>query len=91
MMSVSKRKAVLRWGGITLVALGYYVWLGLASLGFGHIAEKESVVGSGPVSQEYHRAIIGALREATGGVFDAAGLGFLVCVPLILLIFHKVR
>lgn len=90
-MLTSKKKAVLRWGGITLVFLSYYFWLGLSSMSFGHIAEKESVVGPGPLSLEYHHAIISALKEATGGVFEAAGLGFLICVPLILIIFHKVR
>lgn len=90
-MSASKAKTALRWAGITLVSLGYYMWLGLASTSFGHIAEKESVTLTGPVSLEYHRAIIDALRQATGVVFDAASIGFLVCVSLILLIFSKVR
>lgn len=90
-MLASKTKTVLRWAGICAVSLAYYLWLGLASMGFGHIAEKESVNLTGPVSLEYHRAIIEAMNAATGGVFDAATFGFLVCVPLILLIFSKVR
>lgn len=90
-MSVSKAKTALRWAGITLVSLGYYMWLGLASMGFSHLQEKESLVQSGPVPLEYHRAIIDGLREAMNGVFDAAALGFLVCVSLILIIFNKVR
>lgn len=90
-MSVSKKKTVLHWVGIALVSMGYYLWLGVAAISFGHIAEKDSVIGTGPVSQEYHRAIIDALRQATGVVFDAATFGFLVCVSLIFLIFSKVR
>jgi len=73
-MSASKTKTVLRWAGIALVSLGYYLWLGVA-----------------PVSLEYHRAMMDAVMQATGVVFDAASFGFLVCVPLILIIFHKVR
>lgn len=90
-MSASKAKAALRWGGIALVSMGYYLWLGLASMGFSHLQEKESLTLSGPVPLEQHRAIIDGMREATNGVFDAAALGFLVCVSLILLIFNKVR
>ena len=90
-MSASKTKTMLRWAGMVLVSLGYYLWLGVASTSFGHIAEKESVNLTGPVSLEYHRAIIEAVMQATGVVFDAATFGFLVCVPLILIIFHKVR
>ncbi|MNH05710.1 hypothetical protein D3C72_1309230 [compost metagenome] len=90
-MSASKTKTVLRWAGICLVSIGYYLWLGVAATSFGHIAEKESVNLTGPVSLEYHRAIIDALRQATGVVFDAATIGFFVCVSLILFIFHKVR
>jgi hypothetical protein len=90
-MSASKTKTVLRWAGIALVSLGYYLWLGVASTSFGHITEKESVIGTGPISLEYHRAMMDAMMQATGVVFDAASLGFLICVPLILIIFHKVR
>ncbi|WP_279473551.1 hypothetical protein [Aeromonas caviae] len=49
------------------------------------------MIGTGPVSLEYHRAMMDAVMQATGVVFDAASLGFLICVPLILIIFHKVR
>lgn len=90
-MLASKTKTVLRWAGIALVSLCYYLWLGVASTSFGHIAEKESVIGTGPVSLEYHRAMMDAVMQATGVVFDAASFGFLICVPLILIIFHKVR
>lgn len=90
-MLASKTKTVLRWAGIVLVSLGYYLLLGVASTSFGHIAEKESVIGSSAVSLEYHRAMMDAVMQATGVVFDVASFGFLVCVPLILIIFHKVR
>ncbi|MGY3879218.1 hypothetical protein ACW5WK_17545 [Aeromonas enteropelogenes] len=90
-MLSSKFKTIIRWASIITVSLGYYVWLALASLSFGHISEKESVLLSGPITLEQHRAIMGSVMDATNTVYTAAIWGFLVCVSLILLIFSKVR
>ena len=90
-MLSSKVKTIIRWSSIVIVCLAYYFWLGLASLSFGHISEKESVLLSGPVSLEYHRAIIESINEATNIVFEAAIFGFPICMFLILLILKKVR
>ncbi|MDF2415654.1 hypothetical protein [Aeromonas sp. 1HA1] len=90
-MLTTKTKTIIRWSAIAFIFLGYYFWLALASLSFGHISEKESVLLSGPVSLEYHRAIIENINEATNIVFEAAILGFPICMFLILLIFKKVR
>lgn len=90
-MLSSKAKTVIRWLSIAIVCIGYYFWLGLASLSFGHISEKESVLLSGPISLEQHRAVVASVMDATNVVFDAAMWGFLICVPLILIIFNKVR
>lgn len=90
-MLSSKAKTIVRWSSIAIVCIGYYLWLGLASLSFGHISEKESVLLSGPVTLEYHRSIIESLSEATNGLFDVAVFGFPICMLLILFIFHKVR
>ncbi len=90
-MLSSKVKTIIRWSSIIIVGLGYYVWLGLASLSFGHISEKESVLLSGPITLEQHRAIMESVMDATSTVYSAAMWGFLVCVSLILLIFKKVR
>lgn len=90
-MLTTKKKAIVRWAGIILVSLGYYFWLAIAAMSFGHISEKESVLLSGQISLEQHQAVVSSLREATGVVFDAATWGFLVCVALILIIFKKVR
>lgn len=84
-------KTIIRWSSIVIIGLGYYVWLGLASLPFGHISEKESVLLSGPITLEQHRAIMESVMDATNTVYSAAIWGFLVCVSLILLIFSKVR
>lgn len=91
MMLTNKMKIIIRWCGIIFVSLGYYFWIAIAAMSFGHISEKESVLLSGPISLEQHQAVVASLREATGVVFDAAIWGFLVCVSLILLIFKKVR
>lgn len=46
---------------------------------------------TGPVSlKEYHLAI-DSLMQATDSVFNVALFGFAICVPVILLIFKKVR
>lgn len=90
-MLSSKAKTVIRWSSIAIVCIGYYLWLGLASLSFGHISEKESVLLSGPITLEQHRAIMESVMEATNTVYSAAMWGFFLCISLILLIFSKVR
>jgi hypothetical protein len=90
-MLSSKVKTIIRWASIIIVGLGYYFWLGLASLSFGHISEKENILLSGPITLEQHRAILESVMDATNTVYSAAVWGFLVCVSLILLIFSKVR
>lgn len=90
-MLTNKFKFILRWAGITLTFIGYYLWLVVASLSYSHISEKESVLLSGPISIEYHRAIIESINNATDIVFKASAIGFFVCVTLILIIFKKVR
>lgn len=92
-MSVNnKARTILRWAAITFVFVGYYLWLGFASLSFGHIHEKESMLfAEKVVTIEYHKASLAAMQEATSTVFDAALIGFPICVILILFIFKKVR
>ncbi len=90
-MLSSQVKAIIRWVLILIVGLGYYFWLGIAYLPFGHISEKESVLLSGPISLELHQTILKSVMDATNTVYSAAFWGFLVCVSLILLIFSKVR
>jgi hypothetical protein len=46
---------------------------------------------SNPVPLNEYHASIDSILQATGIVFDAAIYGFVFCVPLILLIFKKVR
>ena len=90
-MLSSKVKTIIRWASIIIVGLGYYFWLGLAALSFGHISEKEGVLLSGPITLEQHREILESVMDATHTVYSAAVWGFLVCVSLILLLFIKVR
>ncbi len=90
-MLSSQVKTIIRWALILINGLGYYFCLGIAYLPFGHISEKESILLSGPISLEQHRAILESVMDATNTVYRAAFWGFLVCVSLILLIFSKVR
>ncbi|NJI08724.1 hypothetical protein [Aeromonas veronii] len=90
-MLSSQVKTIIRWASILIVGLGYYFWLGIVYLPFGNISEKESVLLSGPISLEQHRAILENVMDATNTVYSTAVWGFLVCVSLILLIFSKVR
>jgi len=86
-----KIKTVLRWGGICLVSLCYFIGLALATFSFSAFSENESMQFSNPVPLNVYHASIDSILQATGIVFDAAIYGFLICVPLILLIFKKVR
>jgi hypothetical protein len=90
-MLTNKIKFIIRWAAISFVFIGYYLWLIVASFSYSHISEKESVLLSGPVSIEYHRAIIESINDATDIVFKASAIGFFVCVTLILIFFKKVR
>lgn len=90
-MLSSQVKTIIRWALILTIGLGYYFCLGIAYLPFGHISEKESILLSGPISLEQHRAILESVMDATNVVYNAAIWGFLVCISLILLVFSKVR
>lgn len=90
-MLSSQVKTIIRWALILIIGLDYYFCLGIAYLPFGHISEKESILLSGPISLEQHRAILESVMDATNVVYNAAIWGFLVCISLILLVFSKVR
>lgn len=87
----SRTKTLIRWGGICLVSLCYFFGLALATLSFSAFSENESMQFSNPVPLNEYHASIDSILQATDIVFDAAIYGFAICVPLILLIFKKVR
>lgn len=91
MTLTSRTKTVLRWGGIGTVSLCYFIVLVMASFSFSAFSENQSMQYSNPVPLSEYQAAIDSLIQATGIVFDAAIYGFGICVPLILLIFKKVR
>lgn len=92
MISTSKKKAALRWAGIFIVTLSYYIWLAIAILSLGHIDEKESMrFLEDVVSEEYHQAIVKSIYHATDNVIEVASIGFPIGMILILVIFKKVR
>lgn len=88
----SKSKTAIRWFSIVIVSFFYYLLIAIASLSFGHIHEKESMLfADKTISIEYHRASLDAVLEATNVVYWAAIIGFPVCMILILIIFKKIR
>ncbi|QCZ27731.1 hypothetical protein FHN83_14265 [Leclercia adecarboxylata] len=91
MTMTSRTKTVLRWGGICLVSLCYFIGLALATFSFSAFSERESMRFSNPVPLNEYHASVDSILQATDIVFNAAIYGFVICVPLILLIFKKVR
>ncbi|WP_458023046.1 hypothetical protein, partial [Kosakonia sp. BK9b] len=73
-----------------IVTLGYFLGLFIASQAFSIFFENQLLVSNPVPLKEYYQAV-DSLAEATNGVFDAAVYGFVISVPLILLIFKKVR
>lgn len=84
-------KSILRWGGIVIVSLGYVITLVASTFPLSAFRERESMRFSGTISLKEYHAAIDSLMQATDGVFNVALYGFAICVPLILLIFKKVR
>jgi len=87
----SKTKTLLRGVGICIVSLCYFTGLALATFSFSAFSENESMQFSNPIPLNEYHASIDSILKATDIVFDAAIYGFAICVPLILLIFKKVR
>ena len=90
MTMTSRTKSILRWGGICIVSLGYFLGLFVALQAFAVFSENQTLVSNPVPLNEYYQAV-DALTQATNGVFDAAIYGFVIGVPLILIIFKKVR
>ncbi|PRD15985.1 hypothetical protein [Pantoea coffeiphila] len=90
MTLTSRTKTILRWGGICIVSLGYFLGLFIASQAFEVFSENQNLVSNPVPLNEYYQAV-DSLAQATNGVFDAAIYGFVIGVPLILIIFKKVR
>ena len=91
MALTNRTKTIFRWGGIVIVSLCYFIGLALATFSFSAFSENESMQFSNPVPLNEYHASIDSILQATDIVFDAAIYGFVICVPLILLIFKKVR
>lgn len=90
MTLTSSTKTLLRWGGICIVCVGYFLGLFVASQAFAVFSENQTLASNPVPLKEYYQAI-DSLAQATKGVFDAAIYGFVIGVLLILLIFKKVR
>lgn len=91
MTLTSRTKTIIRWGGIGVFTLCYFSGLLIGMQSFTIFSENQTLVFSNPVPlNEYYQAI-DSLEEAADQLFNAAIYGFIICVPLILLIFKKVR
>lgn len=91
-MAITNRtKTFFRWGGIVIVSLCYFIALVLSTFSFSAFSESESMRFSGPIQLKEYQASIDSLIQATDGVFNVAFFGFAICVPLILLLFKKIR
>ena len=84
-------KTILRWAGIAVVSLCYFITLVASTFTFSAFRERESMRFYGPIPLKEYKASIDSIMQATDGVFTVALFGFAICVPLILLIFKKVR
>ena len=91
MAMTNRTKTVFRWGGIVIVSLCYFIALVLSTFSFSAFSESESMRFSGPIPLKEYHASIDSIMQATDGVFTVALFGSAICVPLILLIFKKVR
>ncbi|MCL6742440.1 MULTISPECIES: hypothetical protein [Kosakonia] len=90
MTLTSRTKTILRWGGICFVTLSYFFALFVAFQAFAIFSENQTIVSNPVPLKEYYQAV-DSLMQATNGVFNVAFFGFAICVPLILIIFKKVR
>ena len=91
MAMTNRTKTLFRWGGIVIVSLCYLTALVLSTFSFSAFSEIESMRFSGPIPLKEYQASIHSIMQATDDVFTVALFGFAICVPLILLIFKKVR
>jgi len=91
MAMTNRTKTIFRWGGIVIVSLCYFIALALSTFSFSAFSESESMRFSGLIPLKEYQASIDSIMQATDGVFTVALFGFVICVPLILLIFKKVR
>ena len=91
-MSFNKNnKYIIRWGFISLVVICYFFGLIGASFSLSAFIENQSMQISDPVSVGEYSETIDSLMKATDNIFYVATIGFIICVPLILLIFNRVR
>ncbi|QCR37276.1 hypothetical protein C1N62_14910 [Nissabacter sp. SGAir0207] len=91
MRLTSRTKTFLRWSGIFIVSLCYFLGLFIASQSFAVFLESQSLLLSNPISMNTYNQAMDSLIQATDRVFDAAIYGFAICVPFILFIFKKIR
>lgn len=91
MILTNKIKFILRWGCIGVVSLCYFLGLTVVSFSFSAFHENQSMQLSGPVPLKQYFQVVDTLVKATDSLFNVAIFGFLICVPLILVIFKKLR
>ncbi|QGR05678.1 hypothetical protein CTZ24_04345 [Pantoea phytobeneficialis] len=91
MTLTKKTKFILRWGGIMILSISYFLSLIIASISYSDIYENLTLQQSDFVPLTEYWATIEYMIEYINLILDIAFLGFIICVPLILIIFKKVR
>ncbi|CAG74428.1 putative membrane protein [Pectobacterium atrosepticum SCRI1043] len=90
-MRGNRSMCFLRWGSILFVLFCYLVWLFISLQPMSVFMENETLQFSNSVSAERYSSSLRQIKDATESVFDGYVYGFLVCVPVILLLFKKIR
>ncbi|QGR05675.1 hypothetical protein CTZ24_04330 [Pantoea phytobeneficialis] len=91
MTLTNKTKFFLRWSGIGIVSIFYFLGLMISSFSYSDIYDKQSMQLTKTIPVTEHWAITESLIESLNVIINTAFLGFIICVPLILIIFKKVR
>jgi hypothetical protein len=87
----SRTKAILRWGGITLVFAIYSLTLMIPVLDFGLTRKYNGPPSTGQMEARLCEAIIDDLSRLVDNLLITAFVGSAICLVLALLIFKKVR
>lgn len=91
MTLTSKTKAILRWGGITLVFAIYSIALMIPVLDFGLTQKYNGPPSTGEMEASLCEAIIDDLSRSVDNLLITAFFGSGICLVLVLLIFKKIR
>ncbi|MCW2485976.1 hypothetical protein J5069_08720 [Candidatus Symbiopectobacterium sp. NZEC127] len=81
----------LRWGGIIFILSCYLIGVFISLQPMSVFMENETLQLSNPVSAQVYSYSLQQIKEASDRIFYGYVYGFLVCMPLITILFKKVR